>query len=191
MELGKKFIFYQSWLEAVNCYEDHEKQLELLRGIIEIGLNPEISVDTFSSSIRPTLILVKESMNLMKKSYDQKKLAGVKGMQKRWNKDENEYNKYLKLWNTVDGVPLCTKITADRLVLIKTFEKEYSYEDFQKAIEIVQTSDFLMGKNNFGFKATFDWILQVKNFHKVIEGNYTKQQTNIEDIWEQQNDLTK
>ncbi len=194
MDLGKKFVFYQSWLDVVNCYDDHEKQLEILRAIIEIGLNPDIAVESFSTSIRPALILIKESMQLMQRSYDQKKMAGVKGMQKRWNKDEDEYNKYLKLWNGIDGVPLCTKITSDRMILIKNFEKEYTFDDFSKSVEIIKKSDFLLGKNNLGFKATFDWILLSKNFNKVIEGNYSENNNKpnkINEIWDRENNLTK
>ena len=39
--------------------------------------------------------------------------------------------------------------------------------------ETIAESDFLRGKNNTGWSATFDWIFEnPKNWVKVLEGNY-------------------
>ena len=36
----------------------------------------------------------------------------------------------------------------------------------------IEASDFLKGKNDRGWRATFDWILNEANMNKIIEGNY-------------------
>ena len=41
-----------------------------------------------------------------------------------------------------------------------------------KFFAAVEESDFLTGRSEKGFVAGFDWILQQKNFVKIVEGNY-------------------
>jgi len=37
----------------------------------------------------------------------------------------------------------------------------------------MENSDFLKGKNKYGWKASFDWVFQNSdNWMKVLEGNY-------------------
>jgi hypothetical protein len=44
--------------------------------------------------------------------------------------------------------------------------------EFKDLLEIVRNSPFLLGKNDQGFTATFDWILKPTNYLKILEGNY-------------------
>ncbi|MBR7086366.1 MAG: hypothetical protein IKI47_02325, partial [Prevotella sp.] len=39
-------------------------------------------------------------------------------------------------------------------------------------------SDFLNGKNDRGFIASFDWIIRPNNFVKILEGNYDNRTDN-------------
>lgn len=185
----EQFLFKASWLETVLLYPQ-DKQLLMFKAIVEMGLNPEIKIDSFPNDIRPCLVLIKESMDKMMSCYEKKQLAGAKGMQKRWGgKQLENCQKYLKLWNTLNDVPICEKLTDDRQKLIKAFEKSHKYDDFEKVIEVVKDSDFLRGKNNFGFTATFDWVLVEKNYQKIIEGNYKnkqgKEKEDLNELWEQ------
>lgn len=45
-----------------------------------------------------------------------------------------------------------------------------------QAIDIAMASDFMNGKNDKGWVASFDWIMHPSNFPKVLEGNYTNEQ---------------
>lgn len=181
------FLFKASWLETVLVYPENQ-QLLMFKAIVEMGLNPDTSIDTFPQSIKPCMILIKESMDKMITSYEKKQMAGVRGMQSRWKDKNNEFQKYLKLWNTLSDVPVAEKLNEQRTELIKEFEKLHTFEDFEKLIEIVKESDFLRGKNNFGFQATFDWVLVDKNYQKCIEGNYKNKASKndkINELWEQ------
>jgi hypothetical protein len=48
----------------------------------------------------------------------------------------------------------------------------YTSEDFTRLFELAESSDFLKGKNNRDWSATFDWLISDKNMAKVLDGNY-------------------
>ena len=50
----------------------------------------------------------------------------------------------------------------------------YSVEDFIKAFNNAEDSDFLKGKVS-NFKADFDWIINDRNLVKILEGKYNKE----------------
>lgn len=50
--------------------------------------------------------------------------------------------------------------------------KEYSIDDVLTAIDNIKASDYLRGKNKYGWVITFDWFVLPSNFPKVLEGNY-------------------
>ena len=53
---------------------------------------------------------------------------------------------------------------------------QYGEEAFLKVIENVKSSPFLMGRNNTSnrWRATFTWLLKVKNFLNVLNGKYNR-----------------
>lgn len=51
--------------------------------------------------------------------------------------------------------------------------KQYSIDEYRKAIGNIRNSDFLLGKVN-DFQITFDWFVKPSNFIKVLDGNYSK-----------------
>lgn len=57
--------------------------------------------------------------------------------------------------------------------LNKLFEN-YSVEDFSEAFRNAENSDYLKGANERGWKADFDWLIEEKNFAKVLENRYRK-----------------
>ena len=48
----------------------------------------------------------------------------------------------------------------------------YAVDDFRKLFEMAEASDFLKGKNQRNWRATFDWLIQDNNMTKVLEGKY-------------------
>lgn len=49
----------------------------------------------------------------------------------------------------------------------------YSVDDFRRLFETAEKSDFLKGKNNRNWSATFDWLIADSNMAKVLDGNYS------------------
>ena len=69
-------------------------------------------------------------------------------------------------------LPKVRGISEARKKAINARVKEHGIDLVRDAFVIAQESEFLTGKNNDGWKASFDWIMNPNNFIKVIEGNY-------------------
>ena len=79
-------------------------------------------------------------------------------------------------WNSL-GLTQIKKLTTKRVASTKARIKEYSYEDFIKAIHLIKESSFLQGNNDRGWQISYDWFIGPNNFAKVLEGNYTDKVT--------------
>lgn len=83
----------------------------------------------------------------------------------------------IEAWNhTAERVGLKTvrKPTPERIRKLRTRIKQNTIEDFTEAIAAIERSAFLRGENDRGWKAHFDWMLEPKNFTKLIEGTYDR-----------------
>ena len=90
------------------------------------------------------------------------------------------FNKSVIQANSV--MPKIKGATGKRVGHIKSRIREFGIEAVYEVITKASQSDFLNGRNQRGWTATFDWIFLPTNFPKVLEGNYdnrtTKPQTN-------------
>lgn len=71
-------------------------------------------------------------------------------------------------------LPQPRKITTKRREHIDARVKEYGLDTVLDALDKVEQSDFLMGKVK-DFKADIDWIFNVNNFVKIVEGKYNSE----------------
>jgi hypothetical protein len=71
-------------------------------------------------------------------------------------------------------LPICMKLTDDRKEKSLARIKDNGFsEDFRKAVIKAQSCAFLLGSNDRGWKASFDWLIaNGKNVYKVLEGKY-------------------
>lgn len=71
-------------------------------------------------------------------------------------------------------VSLCKikTLSDSRKKAIKARLNTYSVGDFKTLFEKAEASDFLKGKNDRNWVATFDWLIKDSNMSKVLEGNY-------------------
>ncbi len=85
------------------------------------------------------------------------------------------YGEIMECFNEVcSSLPKIREITKPRETAIKGKWNVFHNNldeciDFFKRIE---QSDWLSGRNEKGWKASFDWIFKPANFTKIIEGNY-------------------
>lgn len=101
------------------------------------------------------------------------------------NNNTIKYTKYIKqivtAWNDLEefGIKPISKMTASskRYTNLVARIREFGADDILAAIENIKTSDFLQGKNKFGFTVSFDWFVKPTNFPKVLEGNYNNRGT--------------
>ena len=92
------------------------------------------------------------------------------------NKKENKKKKVMEiveLYNsTTPLLPHVQKVTPKRERAIDTFLKEFTLDEFKRICEIANSSDFLTGNNNRGWKADFDFIMRIDKATAILEGKY-------------------
>lgn len=75
-------------------------------------------------------------------------------------------------WNNGIESPKVSIMTDKRQKAIENWLKVYTISHFESCVKKVKESDFLSGKNDKGWRATFDWCLTSDNCCKIIEGVY-------------------
>ncbi len=86
---------------------------------------------------------------------------------------EDKRNEVVDVYNS-----LCTnlskiqKITDKRKKSIDAFIKEFSIEQFKEICEKANTTDFLIGKNDRGWKADFDFLMRIDKATAILEEKY-------------------
>ncbi|MGE5328092.1 MAG: hypothetical protein ACM3KR_01095 [Deltaproteobacteria bacterium] len=116
----------------------------------------------------------------------EKKLKEVKNKYKGKEDKGNEkpssppYQKIIDLYNnTCQSLPQVKILTDSRKDKIKArWEQLNNIDLFEQAFTLAESSDFIKGKNDRGWKANFDWLMENdKNIVKVLEGNFNNQRT--------------
>jgi len=81
----------------------------------------------------------------------------------------------VEVWNDLaarHGLAVVKKITPERRKKLSTFIRRHSIDDITEAIAAIPRSPFLLGQNNRGWQASFDWFLEPRNLTKLTEGTY-------------------
>lgn len=81
------------------------------------------------------------------------------------------------LWNKAApglGLAKVAKLSDARRAHAKKLIREHGADSFTEAISAISRSPFLMGDNDRGWKADFDFFLQPSSFLKLIEGSYDR-----------------
>lgn len=94
------------------------------------------------------------------------------------------YNEYCP------NLPQVQKLTEKREKAIDKFLKEFTKEQFIEICKIANSTDFLIGKNDNGWKADFDFLMRTDKATNVLEGKYnsSKSENGINDfkeLWEE------
>lgn len=92
------------------------------------------------------------------------------------SKDINNSQKVEEIKNLYNShctnLPKIAKLTDKRIKAIGSLLKKYSVEEITQVFDIANESDFLMGKNDRGWKADLDFILREDKFINILEGKY-------------------
>ena len=76
------------------------------------------------------------------------------------------------------SLPKVKALTDKRKKAILLILKKYSYEDIIRVFDNAQQSDFLLGKNDRGWRADIDFILREDKFISILEGKYNNKHRN-------------
>lgn len=107
--------------------------------------------------------------------------------------DPNAFVRYFNAQLQAQGaiIKQVRNITAQRKSAIEARARENGKKALQMVADKAAVSDFLNGKNDRGWLATFDWIMKPNNFVKVLEGNFDNNATatkggdkNVNDLWQ-------
>lgn len=101
---------------------------------------------------------------------------------KRYN-----YKKVVDCFNEVAektvGISRVLKLTNKRKEKLKKRLDEIGEDEFIKAFDCIKESDFLQGKNNNGWRVSFDWLIENDtNAVKVLEGKYADKAVKSDDF---------
>lgn len=91
--------------------------------------------------------------------------------------DDLSVDDVIQAWNELAescDLAKVVKLTEARRKQIKSRIREYSADDWSKAMGAIYRSKFLRGENDRGWKADFDFLLQPKSFVKLVEGSYDR-----------------
>jgi hypothetical protein len=91
--------------------------------------------------------------------------------------DDLTVDDVVEVWNDMAeqcGLAKVVKLTEVRRKKIKARIKEYSVDDWSKAMKAIYNSKFLRGDNDRGWKADFDFLLEPSKFIKLVEGAYDR-----------------
>lgn len=104
------------------------------------------------------------------KEYKNKELKNIKEEIHKEEISINSYEVVQELFNkTCIFFKPCSVITKTRSDKLKKLLNQFSIENIRVVFEKANNSAFLQGKNEYGWVATFDWLIEIDNFVKVSE----------------------
>lgn len=159
--------------------------IELIDGVITIpNWNKHQNLDALEKKREYQKKLMRkrraEQKLLCKANSDTNSDANVSHLEEDIEEDKNknreekiDYQRIVDMYNdTCVSFPRLKSLSENRKKAIKARLKTYSYDDFKTLFEKAEASDFLKGKNNKDWSATFDWLIKDSNMAKVLDGNY-------------------
>lgn len=185
--VSKKFVtvlnqdtvtYINDWLEHNTIRADRKKDSIYKDLLLEVVPDAEIIEPKQSYYSRQKEICQtnggqngdKEQTNdsLSKDKISKGKISKDKG-----SKENIDYQQIADLYNeTCVSFPRLTKLSDSRKKAIRARLKQYSIDDFRRMFELAESSDFLKGKNDRNWSATFDWMVKDANMAKILDGNY-------------------
>jgi len=121
--------------------------------------------------------LVDESIELAVLMLEKRNLLfgeSAKNNQPKIILQEVDFEEIVESFNSIrNQLPEVTKITKERKNLILKILESYCFQDIKVVFKYASDSDYLNGrKKGYTWKASFDWIMDINNFVKILEGNY-------------------
>ena len=121
----------------------------------------------------------KEELRIKEKEKEKEKIRKPENLLPRqifdaWN---------LTLDDLKSPLPRAKSLTPKRTTAIKSCLSEFSemknIEAWNNYFKTIHTQDFLIGQNNRGWKADFDFVINKNNLIKIVEGKYKSKINNL------------
>lgn len=99
----------------------------------------------------------------------------------------SQIDTFLTLYHEIcTSLPTVRSLTDKRKKAIKTLLSKISLEEIKEAFEKVESTPFLKGENDRGWKATIDFLVKHDNLVKILEGFYDATNQSINKPQQQQ-----
>lgn len=128
--------------------------------------------DENDSNIR--LLFVESSSKASRRVSPNRKEDNRKEIKEKRIRIKDTYNKICT------KLPPIQKLTEKREKAIDMFLKEFTEEQFIQICQIANSSNFLIGKNDNGWKADFDFVIKIDKATNIIEGKYNTETKNVD-----------
>ena len=130
------------------------------------------SADVENESKRLRKHLRKHNVNTLEEDIEEDKEVEV-DVDKEKEKKRIDYQLIVDMYNSLcPSLPSVKAISESRKKAIKARLNTYTLDDFKTLFEMAEESNFLRGKNDRNWTATFDWLIKDSNMAKVLDGNY-------------------
>ena len=116
-----------------------------------------------------------EKQNFEKLYHKNESHSSVKEQNEKEKSSAQKEKEVLALYLTVcASFPKIVQLTAKRKEkILRRLTEMGEIKIAEQVFRKMEASDFLKGKNKFGWKASFDWVFgNSENWLKIIEGNY-------------------
>lgn len=91
----------------------------------------------------------------------------------RIEEEENKREKIKDIYCSIcTNLPQIQKLTDKRKKAIDNFLRDFTFEQFEEICTKANNSDFLIGKNDRGWKADFDFLMRTDKATNILEGKY-------------------
>lgn len=145
-----------------------------------------VECDTLSqSNATPSCSQMLERNNINNNNITKERTdtnVSYEGEPSRGKEEVIDWNAFLNFFNDTmanKAIKPITIISKGRKESVRARMREYGKKALFDVIQKAAASDFLNGKSQRGFLATFDWLFKPTNFPKVLEGNYDNRDLNI------------
>jgi len=172
-------------IELLDLYSDKEKIAMEFRKFedFQIGLRrdreakstitpsknvEDCGVMRINSALRLSISKRKEGSKERKKQAKKETPSKTNG--KKFNKKP-----FIEKWNEFAAerkLPEIQSITGQREIHLKTRISSEDFFSFDEFLKTIDEQPWLLGKNEKGWRITFDWIINAANYTKIMEKNY-------------------
>lgn len=161
------------YFEATRRFKSVEVLSEFL--LVDVSEMPNVHINSISDNINSE----NDNINQQKKRKEikRKEIKGneesVGGEPPPPSHQKNNFDLIIDHYHQkCPGMPRVTLLNESRKNTIKARLKEVGADGVMKMIQNAGLSEFLNGKNERSWIASFDWLFKPANFAKVLEGNY-------------------
>lgn len=112
------------------------------------------------------LLFHDQSANNRRPVVPNRKEENRKEIEEKRNRIKDKYNVLCT------NLPQIQKLTDKREKAIDNFLKKFTEEQFEQICLLANSNDFLTGKNDRGWKADFDFIINLDKAVNILEGKY-------------------